>query len=79
MADPIYELYYWPSIPGRGEYVRIALEDAGAPYKDVAREPDGMKQMQAMMKGHDAAPRPFAPPFLRAGGHVIAQTAAILD
>jgi glutathione S-transferase len=79
MADEIhYELYYWPGIPGRGEYVRLALEDAGAPYTDVAREPNGMKRMQAMLRGEGARPRPFAPPFLVAGDVVIAQTAAIL-
>ena len=33
-----YELYYWPGIQGRGEFVRLALEAAGAPYVDVARE-----------------------------------------
>ena len=33
-----YELYYWPGIQGRGEFVRLALEEAGAPYVDVARE-----------------------------------------
>ncbi|HTJ40919.1 MAG TPA: glutathione S-transferase [Kofleriaceae bacterium] len=73
-----YELYYWPSIPGRGEYVRLALEDAGARYVDVAREPHGMAAMQKMLRGDGARPRPFAPPFLKAGDLVIAQTAAIL-
>ena len=33
----LYELYYWPGIQGRGEFVRLALEDAGADYVDVAR------------------------------------------
>lgn len=73
-----YELYYWPSIPGRGEYVRLALEDAGARYVDVAREPHGMAAMQTMLRGEGARPRPFAPPFLKAGDLVIAQTASIL-
>jgi len=36
----IYELYYWPGIQGRGEFVRLALEEAGADYVDVARGPD---------------------------------------
>ena len=36
-----YELYYWPAIQGRGEFVRLALEEAGADYRDIAREPDG--------------------------------------
>jgi glutathione S-transferase len=73
-----YELYYWPSIPGRGEYIRLALEDTGTPYLDVAREPHGMAALQTLLRGDGAAPRPFAPPFLKHGGLVIAQTAAIL-
>ena len=69
-----YELYYWPSIQGRGEFVRLALEDAGADYVDVARGPEGVKAMMLEMKRHQV----FAPPFLRAGKVVIAQTALIL-
>ena len=69
-----YELLYWPEIQGRGEFVRLALEDAGADYTDVAREPGGMKQMQALLQAH----RGFAPPLLRAGKLVLAQTATIL-
>jgi glutathione S-transferase len=68
-----YELYYWPSIQGRGEFVRLALEDAGARYLDVARGPRGMASMQKYLKTSA-----FAPPFLRAGKLVIAQTASIL-
>src|SRR4051794_12079677 len=71
-----YELYYWPMIQGRGEYVRLALEEAGAAYRDVARE-DGIGAMTAMMEA--GAPPPFAPPFLRAGRLVIGQTANILQ
>ena len=76
-----YELYYWPSIPGRGEFVRLALEYAGAPYVDVARTPGGMKRLLAMIDHRRAAPArlPFAPPVLRAGRLLIAQTAAILQ
>lgn len=70
-----YELYYWPTIQGRGEYVRLALEDAGADYLDVARRNEG--RMMAMMKARSATP-PFAPPFLKAGKLVIGQTANIL-
>ena len=77
-----YELYYWPSIQGRGEFVRLALEDAGADYVDIARLPDrGGKRMSAMMgflKNESVACPPFAPPFLKAGKQVIAQTANIL-
>jgi glutathione S-transferase len=69
-----YELLYWPEIQGRGEFVRLALEDAGAPYVDVAREPGGIKQLQAALKEHQG----FAPPLLRAGKLVLAQTASIL-
>ncbi|MGJ5065138.1 glutathione S-transferase [Bradyrhizobium oligotrophicum] len=71
-----YELYYWPMIQGRGEYVRLALEEAGAAYRDVARE-DGIGKMTAMMAADSDTP-PFAPPFLRAGRRVIGQTANIL-
>ena len=69
-----YELYYWPSIQGRGEFVRLALEDAGADYVDVARRPKGMDAMMVQMKRNPI----FACPFLRAGTTVIAQTALIL-
>ncbi len=77
-ANDRYELYYWPSIPGRGEYVRLAFEDAGVPYVDVAREAHGMAAMQKLLLGDGGRPRPFAPPFLKVGDLVIAQTAAIL-
>src|SRR5262245_776413 len=73
-----YELYYWPSIQGRGEFVRLALEDASADYDDVAREPKGMTTMMKMMEGRGVEHLPFAPPFLKAGKTVIAQTANIL-
>lgn len=69
-----YELYYWPEIQGRGEFVRLALEDAGASYVDVARDPKGMARMKRLL----AAQRAFAPPFLQAGKLIVAQTAAIL-
>jgi glutathione S-transferase len=75
-----YELYYWPSIQGRGEYIRLAMEEAGASYRDVAREPDGMAAMSKMLeaKGGKGGTPPFAPPFLKAGKLVIAQVANIL-
>jgi glutathione S-transferase len=72
-----YALYYWPFIQGRGEYVRLALEDAGADYDDVARGGDGMAAMMRMMEARKGTP-PFAPPFLKAGKLVIAHTANIL-
>jgi glutathione S-transferase len=71
-----YELYYWPSIQGRGEYVRLALEEAGADYVDVARE-RGSTAMMRMMEDYSGTP-PFAPPFLKAGKLVIGQVANIL-
>jgi glutathione S-transferase len=73
-----YELYYWPSIQGRGEFVRLALEEAGAAYRDVAREPGGMQAMMALLDGGDVERPPFAPPILRDGAQLVAQTAAIL-
>jgi len=77
-----YELYYWPGIQGRGEFIRLALEEAGADYVDVARERGpgrGVQAMMRLMKG-TATPRPsFAPPFLRAGRLMIGQTANVLQ
>ena len=69
-----YELYYWPSIQGRGEFVRLALEDAGADYVDVARKKNGVELMLGKLKQH----RVFAPPFLVHGKTVVSQTALIL-
>jgi glutathione S-transferase len=74
-----YELYYWPDVQGRGEFIRLALEEAGASYVDVARE--GKRGMAAMMKLLDDRRSwrpPFAPPFVKAGKLVIAQTANVL-
>jgi glutathione S-transferase len=72
-----YELYYWPEIQGRGEFVRLALEEAGADYADVARGSRGTSAMMKLMDVRGGTP-PFAPPFLKAGRLVIAQTANIL-
>jgi glutathione S-transferase len=78
----IYELYYWPGIQGRGEFVRLALEDAGAKYVDLALMPDdeggGVTALEHFLEGKDIARPPFAPPFLRAGRQLIGQTANIL-
>jgi glutathione S-transferase len=73
-----YELYYWPSIQGRGEFIRLVFEDAGADYVDVARRPRGMTTMMRFMESRSIEHPPFAPPFLKAGKLVIAQTANIL-
>ncbi len=74
-----YELYYWPSIQGRGEFVRLALEEAGADYVDVARRgKSGMAAMMKLLESKSLARPPYAPPFLKAGKDIIAQTALIL-
>src|SRR5829696_5828737 len=73
-----YELYYWPTIQGCGEFVRLALEEAGAPYVDVARQRgQGVRALLALLDGEDAR-APFAPPFLKHDELLIGQTAAIL-
>jgi glutathione S-transferase len=73
-----YHLYYWPGIQGRGEFVRVALEDAGADYVDIARTEKGMAAMMAMLADRSATRPPFAPPFLVHGRLTIAQVANIL-
>jgi glutathione S-transferase len=78
-----YELHYWPTIQGRGEFVRLALEAAGAPYVDIARGPEdagqGMPAMLAAMGDRRQRHPPFAPPFLKDEDFVVGQTAAILQ
>ena len=78
----IYELYYWPGIQGRGEFVRLALEDAGAKYVDIALVPEedggGVPALEKFLEGENVERPPFAPPFLRAGRQLIGQTANIL-
>ena len=73
-----YRLYYWTGLQGRGEFVRLCLEDAAAPYTDVARE-EGDEAMEAFLDGEEAGALPFAPPFLKSGRLVIAQVANILQ
>jgi glutathione S-transferase len=76
-----YELYYWPTIQGRGEFVRLALEEAGAKYIDVARKPTksgGVPAMMTFLDGKRVKHPPFAPPFLKSGNLIIGQTANIL-
>ena len=75
-----YELYYWPGIPGRGEFVRLALEEAGAKYVDVARTPraGGVDAVLKFLESEDVTHPPFAPPFLKDGELVLGQTANIL-
>jgi len=78
----IYELYYWPGIQGRGEYVRLALEDAGAEYIDWARVPEeeggGAGKLTEVLEHPDSGRPSFAPPVLRAGARLIGQTSNIL-
>jgi glutathione S-transferase len=71
-----YELHYWPMIQGRGEFIRLALEEAGVPYVDVAR--DDMDEMMRLMDDRKVEQPPFAPPFLKVGKQIIGQTANIL-
>ncbi len=77
-----YELHYWPSIQGRGEFVRLALEAAGADYVDVARgcegEGQGVPAMMHFLESPGVMYSPFAPPFLVDGKRIVGQTAAIL-
>ena len=73
-----YQLYYWPTIQGRGEFVRLALEEAGARYEDVARAPGGEAMLVKLSERRSETHPPFAPPFLKSGKLLIAQTANIL-
>jgi glutathione S-transferase len=74
-----YEFYYWPGIQGRGEFVRLALEDAGAPYVDVARGKNGMAKLNRFCGEEDVERPAFAPPVLKSGKLVLSQTANILQ
>jgi glutathione S-transferase len=77
-SDMRYELYYWAGIQGRGEFVRLALEAAGAEYVDVAREGGGEGAMLRFLSSEGVEHLPFAPPYLKAGELIIGQTANIL-
>jgi len=80
-SPPRYELYYWPGIQGRGEFVRLAFEDAGVPYVDVGRlspPRGGVPALLKYLRGQPGVNLPFAPPFLKVGRLLIAQTANIL-
>jgi glutathione S-transferase len=77
-----YELYYWPGIQGRGEFIRLALEEAGARYIDVALVPaargGGVPAIVKLLEARGIERPPFAVPILRAGRQLIAQTPNIL-
>jgi glutathione S-transferase len=82
MTDSAYELYYWHPLPGRGEFVRLLLEQAVLPYRDVARAAhaeggSGVDVVLDILKDANAPVPPFAPPILKSGEHLIAQTANI--
>lgn len=75
--EAVYSLYYWPSLPGRGEFVRLVLEQAGAPYDDVARRgaapSAGVAAMMAVLQAPGPGLRPLAPPVLVHGSVRLAQ------
>ncbi len=77
-----YQLHYWPNIQGRGEFVRLALEAAGASYTDVARgdpaDEQGLPAMLHCVQDASLTRPPLACPVLVDGKQVIAQTATIL-
>ncbi|AKT36186.1 glutathione S-transferase [Chondromyces crocatus] len=78
-----YELYYWPNIQGRGEFIRLLFEEAGVTYVDVARLPEreggGVSAILQILQADGAHLSPFAPPIIRVGELVIAQVATILQ
>ena len=77
-----YELYYWPTIQGRGEFIRLALEEGRADYVDVGRLPEseggGRAAISRLLEDAGDGRTPFAPPILKAGKLLISQTANIL-
>lgn len=77
MTTP-YQLFYWDGLQGRGEFVRLALEEAGVPYVDVARHKGGMPKLKASLDGDKVDHPSFAPPVLQAGDLLIGQTTNIL-
>lgn len=82
-ADPSYQLLYWPGLQGRGEFIRLAFEDAGVPYDDVGRRPEaeggGAAAIERLLEEPGPWLTPLGPPALRHGDVLVAQTAAILE
>ncbi len=80
-SSPPFELFYWPTIQGRGEFVRLVFEEAGLPYVDVGRRPEseggGRAAILRLLEDSAGGMPPFAPPILRVGDLRIAQTAVI--
>ena len=79
MKRPRVYLYYWPGIQGRGEFVRLLLEEAGADYVDVARKKGGLAKMSRFLDGRERGALPFASPFVKVGDTVVSQTANVLS
>jgi glutathione S-transferase len=83
MSESSYDLYYWPSIPGRGEFIRLLLEATGTTYRDVARLPErdggGARAIMRLLAEEGPGQPPFAPPVLKVGALVLAQTPLILQ
>lgn len=77
--DTQYTLHYWPGLQGRGEFVRLAFEEAGVPYLDIARTPEAVGTIGKLLEGKAAGLLPFAPPILEVDGLFIAQTPNILQ
>ena len=71
-----YDLWYWPGIQGRGEFVRLVLEGAGIAYRDRARE-DGAEALVRDLAAREGF-KPFAPPYIVDGAFATAQVAHIL-
>jgi len=80
---PAYELVYWSGLQGRGEFIRLAFEEAGVPYEDLAQRPEaeggGDGAVVRLLREPGPWLTPLGPPVLRHGRVVIAQTAAILQ
>ena len=71
-----YQLWYWPSIPGRGEFVRLFMEAGELEYTDMAREQSADALVEDMHAREGI--QPFAPPYLVDEDVTIGQTALIL-
>ncbi len=76
-SDAPYTLYYWPQLPGRGEFVRLVLEQAGVTYDDVGRRPaaegGGVQAVVARLRTRGLGLRPLAPPIIEHGDRTLAQ------
>lgn len=81
MSEPAYQLVYWPTLPGRGEYIRLLFEVTSTPYVELARRPSesggGVATILHYMKGDAPGLPPLAPPILVHGEVVLAQVANI--